>query len=163
MVPLWLLPAIALLIVACAGSIAKLLRLGTRRVGEEGAAAAVAATVTFLAVICCYAMGTHSNHGTTWDNAGAACFLAFPIVSTVFLHSASRKHGLRPGSVVGAFLSSTIAVVLIVAWVVLYLKGPRGGWVAAEVFLFAFSVVLTFSGAACLGWWCGRSIRRTNA
>ena len=160
MAPLWLLPAIATLLLACAGSLALLRRLPKARIARDGAVAGTAAAASLLAATCCYAI---SADGTTWRNAGAACIIAFPTVSTVFLRLAARKESFRPGSIVGAFLSSTTGVALIGAWAILYLKGPRGGWVAAEIAVFSFSAVLAFSSAACLGWWCGRSIRRMNA
>ena len=160
MAPLWLLPAIATLLLACAGSLALLRRLPKGRIARDGAVAGTAAAASLLAATCCYAI---SADGTTWRNAGAACIIAFPTVSTVFLRRAARKESFRPGSIVGALLSSTTGVALIGAWTILYLKGPHGGWVAAEISVFAFSAVLASSGAACLGWWCGRSIRRMNA
>ena len=162
MVPLWLLPAIAMLLLAFAGSLALLRRLPKGRIARDGAVAVTAAAASLLAATCCYAISALAD-GTTWRNAGAAWLMAFPIVSTAFLQLASRKEGFRPGSVIGAFLSSTTGVALIGAWAILYLKGPRGGWVAAEIAVFSFSAVLAFSSAACLGWWCGRSIRRMNA
>ena len=161
MAPLWLVSAIAMLLLACAGLLARLRQLPKGRIARDGAVALTAAAVSLLAATCCYAIGPAD--ATTWRNAGAACISAFPIVSTVFLRLAARKEGLRPGSIVGAFLSSTTGVALIGAWAILYLKGPRGGWVAAEISVFSFSAVLALSGAACLGWWCRRSIRRMNA
>ena len=162
MVPLWLLPAVAMLLLAFAGSLALLRRLPKGRIARDGAVAVTAAAVSLLAATCCYAISALGD-GTTWRNAGAACLIAFPIVSTVFLRLAARKEIFRPGSIVGAFLSSTTGVALTGAWTILYLKGPRGGWGVAEISVFGFSAVLAFSGAACLGWWCGRSIRRMNA
>ena len=161
MVPLWLLPAIAMLLLAFAGSLALLRRLPKGRIARDGAVAVTAAAVSLLAATCCYAISALGE--TTWRNAGAACIIAFPIVSTVFLRLGARKESFRPGSLVGAFLSSTTGVALTGAWTILYLKGPRGGWGVAEISVFGFSAVLAFSGAACLGWWCGRSIRRMNA
>ena len=163
MVPLSFLPAVALLFLICAGCIATLRRLGKRRVVRDGAAAVAAAAASVVPGICCYAIGTQFADGTVSRNAGAACFGAFPAFSAVVLTIAARKRGVRPGSVVSAFLLSLVAVVLIGAWVILYVKGPRGGWEAAEILVIACSVVLTYSAAACLGWWCGRSIRQTNA
>ena len=149
-------------LLACAGSLALLRRLPMTPIARDGAVAVTTAAVSLLAATCCYAISPLAD-GTTWRNAGAACIIAFPIVSTVFLQLAARKEGFRPGSILGAFLSSTTGVALIGAWTILYLKGPRGGWVLAEISVFAFSAVLAFSAAACLGWWCGRSIRRMNA
>jgi len=162
MAPLWLLPAIAMLLLACAGSLALLRRLPKGRIARDGAVAVTSASTTLLAATCCYAISALAD-ATTWRNAGAACIIAFPIVSTVFLQLAARKESFRPGSLVGAFLSSTTGVALIGAWAILYLKGPRGGWVVAEIAVFAFSAALAFSSAACLGWWCGRLIRQINA
>jgi hypothetical protein len=163
MVPLWLLPAVALLFFIFAGCIAKLRRLGKRRVTHDGAAAAAAAAASVLPGISCYAIGAPFADGTVSRNAGAACFLAFPVLSAVVLRVAARKRGFGAGFVVGAFLLSLVAVVLISAWAILYLKGPHGGWAAAEILVFTCCVVLTFSAAACLGWWCGGAIRQTNA
>jgi hypothetical protein len=163
MVPLWLLPAVALLFFVCAGCIAKLRRLGKQRVSHDGAAAFAAAAACVVPGICCYAMGAQFADGTVSRNAGAACFVAFPAVSAVVLKLAARKRGFRPGSVAGVFLLSLVAVVLISAWAILYLKGPRGGWTAPEILVFACSAVLAYSAAACLGWWCGRAIRQTHA
>jgi hypothetical protein len=162
MVPLSLLPALALLFLVCAACIAKLRRLGKPRVTCDGVAAVAAAAASVVPGICCYAIGTQVAGQTVSRNAGAACFTAFPVFSAVVLTIAARKRGIRPGSVVSAFLLSLVAVVLIGVWAILYLKGPRGGWTAAEVLAFACSVVLTYSAAACLGWWCGRSIRQAD-
>jgi len=151
-----------MLLLACAGSLALLRRLPKGRIARDGAVAVTAAAASLLVGTCCYAISALAD-GTTWRNVGAASIIGFPIVSTAFLQLASRKEGFRPGSVIGAFLSSTTGVALIGAWAILYLKGPRGGWVAAEISVFSFSAVLAFSSAACLGWWCGRSIRRMNA
>jgi hypothetical protein len=163
MVPLWLLPAAALLFFICAGCVAKLRRLGKHRVIRDGGAAVAAAAASVVPGICCYAIGAQVADGTVSRNAGAVCFLAFPAFSVVVFKIAARKRGFRPGSVVGAFLLSLVAVVLIGAWAILYLKGPRGGWAAADILVFACSVVLTYSAAACFGWWCGPSIRQPNA
>jgi len=162
MAPLWLLPAIAMLLLAFAGSLALQRRLPKGRIARDGAVAVTAAAASLLAATCCYAIGALAD-GTTWRNAGAACLIAFPIVSTVFLRLAARKESFPTGSTVGALLSSTTGVALIGAWAILYLKGPRGGWEVAEISIPLFSAVLPFSGSACLGWWCGRSIWRKNA
>jgi hypothetical protein len=163
MVPLWLLSAVALFFFLCAGCVAKLRRLGKRKVSHDGTAAFAAAVASIVPGICCYAIGAQVADGTMSRNAGAACFVAFPAFSAVVLKIAARKRGLGPGSVVGAFLLSLVAVVLVSAWAILYLKGPRGGWTAAETLVFACSVVLIYSAAACLGWWCGRATRQPNA
>lgn len=163
MVPLWLLPAVALLFFICAGCIAKLRRLGKRRVLHDGAAAVAAAAASVMPGICCYAIGARFADAAVFRNAGAACFVAFPAFSAVVLKIAARKPGFGPGSVAGAFLLSLVAVVLISVWAILYLKGPRGGWAAADILVFACSVIVTYSAAACLGWWCGRAIRQANA
>lgn len=56
-----------------------------------------------------------------------------------------------------------VAVVFIGAWATYSWRGPRGGWRATDLLVFASSVVLIYGAAACLGWWGGRSMRQTNA
>jgi hypothetical protein len=163
MVPLWLLPAGALLVVVCAGLTARLRGLGKGRVTREAAAAVAAGAASVVAGICFYAIGTRFVDETAFRNAGAACFLLFPIISLIVLNIAARRRGFRPGSSFAAFLFGLLAVVLIAAWAALSWKGPRGGWGATDILVFASSAVLIYSAAVCLGWWCGRSIRQTNA
>src|SRR5712692_6554638 len=122
MVPLWLLPAVALLFFIGAGCIAKLRRLGKRRVSHDGSAAFAAAAASVVPGICCYVIGTRFADETVSRNAGAACFVAFPVLSAVVLKIGARKRGFGPGSVAGAFLLSLLAVALISAWAILYLK-----------------------------------------
>jgi hypothetical protein len=163
MVPLWLLPAGALFVVICAVSAAKLRGLGKGRVTREAAAAAAAGAASVLPGICFYAIGTKFADETAFRNAGAACFLVFPVFSVIVLNIEARRRGFRPGSSTAAFLLGLLAVVLIGSWATLCWKGPRGGWGATDILVFASSVVLICSAAVCLGWWCGRSIRETNA
>ena len=163
MVSLSLLPACALLFAICAGATAKLRGLGTGRVTREAAAAVAAGVASVVPGICFYAIGTQFANETASRNAGAACFLVFPIASVIVLNIEARRRGFRPGSSIAAFLFGLLAVVLIGAWATLSWKGPRGGWGATDILVFASSVVLIYSAAACLGWWCGRSIRQANA
>ena len=163
MVPLWLLPAGALFVIICAGLTARLCGLGKRRMKREAAAAVAAGAASVVPGICLYAIGTQFADETAFRNAGAACFLVFPIVSVIVLNIVARRCGFRPGSSTAAFLFGLLAVVLIGAWATLSWKGPRGGWGAADILACASSVVLIYSAAVCLGWWCGRSIRETNA
>ena len=162
-VPLSLLPAAALLLVICAGSTAKLRALGKGRVTREAAVTVAAAAASVVPGICSYAIGTQLADETAARNAGAVFFLVFPVLSVIVLNLEARRCGFRPGSSIAAFLFGLLAVVLIGAWATLSWKGPRGGWGAADILVFASSVVLIYSAAACLGWWCGRSIGQTNA
>jgi hypothetical protein len=162
-VPLWLLPACALLFVIGAGSVVRLRGLGKGRVTREAAATVAAGTASVVPGICFYAIGTQFAGETAWRNAGAACFLVFPLVSVIVLSVHTRRRGFQPGSSIAAFLFGLMAVLLIGAWATLSWKGPRGGWGAIDILIFASSVVLIYSAAVCLGWWCGRSIRQANA
>jgi len=163
LLPLSLLPAAALLLVICAGSTAKLRGLGNGRVTPEAAATVAAGGACVVPGLCFYAIGARLADETASRNAGAACFLVFPIVSVIVLNLEARRRGFRPGSSIAAFLFGLLAVVLISAWATLSWKGPRGGWGAIDILVFASSVVLIYSAAVCLGWWCGRSLGRTNA
>ncbi|MBL8290256.1 MAG: CehA/McbA family metallohydrolase, partial [Bryobacterales bacterium] len=159
MVSLWLLPVAALLLVLCAGSIAKLRGLGQGRVRREAAVSGISGAASVLAGIFCYAIGTQVADDTAFRNAGAALFLVFPAASVILLNVEARRRGFRPGSSIGAFVFGLAAVVVVGAWATYSWKGPRGGWGAGDVILFAASVVLIYGSAACLGWWCGRKIR----
>ena len=77
MAPLWLLPAIAALLLACAGLLALLRRLPKGRIARDGAVAVTAAAVSLLAATYWYAISALGD-GTTRRNAGAACLIAFP-------------------------------------------------------------------------------------
>lgn len=163
MVTLSLLPAGALFFVICAGSTAKLRGLGKGRVMREAAATLAAGAASVVPGICSYAIGTQFASETAFRNTGAASFLVFPIVSVIVLNIEARRRGFGPGSSIAAFSFGLLAVVLIGGWATLSWKGPRGGWGASDILVFASSVILIYSAAACLGWWCGRSIRQTNA
>jgi peptidoglycan/LPS O-acetylase OafA/YrhL len=161
MVPLWLLPAMALFTLLCAFLLAKARRLSRHRIFWDGTAAVTAAVASTIPGICCYAFSAGSA-STLARDSGGACFLAFPIVGAAALQVNSRRFGFPPGSLVGAFLLGIFALAVIAAWAILYLKGPRGGWSAVEVIVSAASVILTYSAATCFGWWC-RSMRQANA
>lgn len=163
MVSLWLLPVSALFAAVCAASIAELRRLSKERVTRETAAAVVAGAASVVAGICLYAIGAQFTDETACRNAGAACFLVFPIISVIILNVEARRLGFRPGSSILAFLSGLVAVVFIGVWATYSWKGPRGDWRATDLLVFASSVALIYGAAACLGWWCGRSMRQTNA
>ena len=162
MVPLSLLPIIAVLLLLCAFMVAKARRLSRRRIVLDGTAAMVAAAASIVPGIGCYVAVAWGSGGQA-RNAGAAFFLAFPLVTAATLQVTSRRYGFPPGSLAGAVLLGLATFFVIAAWAVLYLKGPSGGWGVVELLVYIPSLVLSYSGAACLGWWCGRSIRRTNA
>ena len=96
-------------------------------------------------------------------NSGTACFLVFPLIGAVALKITSRRYHFPPGSLVGVFLVSVSAFLVIAAWAILYLKGPNGGWSVGEIVVSTASFFLCYGAAACIGWWSGRSIRQQNA
>jgi hypothetical protein len=157
MVPLWFMPAGAVLFVAGASAVAALRRLGRQRMGRDGLTAFAAATASLLAAIGCYSIPAVSS------NAGALCFLLYPAAAALVLKIAARRFGFRPGSLVAAVCMSALAALLIAAWTILYLKGPRGGWSPGEIVVFSSSAILTNSAAACLGWWSSRHLQRAYA
>ena len=157
MVPLWFMPAGAVLFVAGAIAVARLRQLGRQRMARDGLAALATAAAGLLAAIGCYSLPALSR------NAGALCFLLYPAGAAVVLKIVARRFGFPRGSLVAAMCASALAALLMSAWIILYLKGPRGGWSAGEILVFSSSAILTYSAAACLGWWCGRRLRRANA
>jgi hypothetical protein len=85
MVPLSVLPAVAVLFASagvvwpgCAG-------LEKRGVIRDGAAAVKAAAASVVPGIRCYAIGTQFADETVYRNAGSACLAAFPAFSAVVL------------------------------------------------------------------------------
>jgi len=147
----------AVLFVAGASAVAGLRQLSRQRVTCDGLAALAAAAAGLLAAIGCYSLPALSR------NAGAVCFLSYPAVAAVVLKIAARRFGFPPGSLVAAVCVSALAALLIAAWTILYLKGPRGGWSLGEILVFSSSAILTNSAAACLGWWSGCHLRRAHA
>ena len=162
MVPLWSLPMLAALFVGCAAGLAALRRLGTNRALGDAAVAIRAAVISIAPGVSLYAAAAWSSDGAVWRNAGALCFVAFPLLSAIALSLAARKRGWRRGSVVGTLLGSGLAVAVVATWVTLYLKGVRGGWTSIEMLVSLASVCVTFTASACLGWWSGRTVRQTN-
>jgi hypothetical protein len=157
MVPLWFMPAGAVLFVAGAIAVAAFRRLGRQRMTRDGFAAFAAAAAGVSAAIGSYSLPALSR------NAGALCFLLYPAGAAVALKIAARRFGFPPGSLVGVMCVSALAAILIAAWTILYLKGPRGGWSFGEILVFSSSAILTNSAAACLGWWSGATYGERNA
>ena len=163
MVPLWPLPVTALFLLLSAFLLANARRLSRHRMLRDGTAAMAAAVASTIAGICCYAVSASGPGGILARNIGAACVLAFPLVGAAALKMTSRRNNFPPGSFVGAFLLGSSVFVVIAAWTILYLKGPSGGWGAGETLVSTASLVLSYSAAACIGWWSSRSIRQRHA
>ena len=157
MVPLWFMPAGAVLFVAGASAVASFRRLGRQRITRDGFAAFAAAAFGVLAAIGSYSLPALSR------NTGALCFLLYPAGAAVAMKIVTRRFGFPPGSLVGAVCVSALAALLIAAWTILNLKGPRGGWSFGEILVFSSSAILTNSAATCLGWWSGRHLQRAYA
>lgn len=163
MTSLWPLPTFAALLAACAAGLAALRGLERARALADSATAIGAAVVGILAGVSSYARAAQLSDGAAWRNAGALCFMAFPLVSTVALSLTARKRRWPKGSVFGSILGGGLTVTLVWAWATLYLKGVRGGWTPVEVVVCVASVGGALPASACLGWWCGRNLRQKRA
>ena len=151
MVPLWSLPVAAFIVAAAAAGVASLRRLEKSRVAADLWAALAAGAVCIVAGFLLYILSDHRN-------AAALCFLIFPLAAVGALRLAGRN-----GAMLGAFLGAALAVGLSGVWIILYLKGPRGGWMPFEVLTCATSFLAGYVAAACFGWWCGRATKRSHA
>ncbi len=163
MVPLWSLPTFAALLALCAVGLAGLRGVGRTRVLTDAAAVARSTLACVVCGVSFYAAASRSSDGAALRNAGALCFMALPAVSAIVLSLGAKRRAWGPGSVIGIVIGTGLAVVGVGVWVTLYLKGPRGGWVPLEILVCFVSVCVAFTASACLGWWCGRAMRRSHA
>jgi len=163
MVPLWSLPTLAALFALCAAGVAGLRRLGMKRALGDTAVATWAAAMSITPTVSFLAVAARSSDGAVWRSAGTLCFVAFPVLSAVALSLRAQKRDWRKGSLLGTLLGSCLAVAVVGTWVTVYLKGVRGGWTPIEILVCLASVWVVFTASACLGWWCDRIMRYTNA
>ena len=117
------------------------------------AAVVLVASATLFAFSGCQTLST----STLWHNAGTAVLMASAPATTLAL----RYRGAR--TIPRALTGSTLALVGIVVWLTLNLRGPRGGWSVGEVVLVLLAAAFALASAACLGWWSKPVTARNTA
>ena len=138
---------LAVLFVGLAACVAYLRGVGARpAMGDAGAAlAAVVATLGTASVL--FALSSPLEAARGWRVAASVLMLASILPPVVLL----RRRGRR--SIPRALIASAIALVCVVAWLTLHLKGVRGGWSAPQIALTVGAASCAIAGACCLGWW----------
>jgi len=146
MVPLFALPFVALgaLLFAVAAA-----RLRARRIKEcraDAGIATAAAMVPIALAVVAFAMGQRAD-AFAWRNLGGLALLAAPLVCALALGWLRRRPLAR--TLAGGLLGWLPAA----AWLVLYLKGPGGGWAAGEIVAATLAATLAIAFGACAAAW----------
>jgi hypothetical protein len=158
MVPLFALPLVALgaFLIAVAAA-----RWRGRRIQEcqaDVGIAVAAATASILVAVAAFAIGQRAD-AFAWRNLGGLALLSAPLVCAAALKRRRRRALAR--SLAGGLFSWLLAA----AWLVLYLKGPGGGWRAAEIATAALAGALAIAFGACAAAWTeapGRTVRASS-
>jgi hypothetical protein len=122
---------------------------GTEALADLWAASA-GALVPLLAAVVLFACLEGVPAPDRWEQVAAGALLASPLGATLAL----RRRGHR--SLPRALAGSCLAVVVVVLWLTLNLRGPRGGWTLVDIALVLPAATLAVALGACTGWWSKR-------
>jgi hypothetical protein len=146
----------AALLWAAAVAVRWLRERGLRGSMPEARVAVGGAAIILLLAIVLFTVGNRTGASENWVVAARWALLASPLGAALAL----RRHGRAgaPRTLLGGALGTT-GVIL---WLTLDLRGPRGGWSAAQVVLVALGAALAVGGGACLGRWSKRGVWRRD-
>lgn len=146
--------SLAALAVAIAGPallVARLRGIRARAAFGDAGAALCAALLTLVLACGLYAMSVPPGAAPEWRVAASLLLLATPVPAVAVLRMRGRR------SIPRALLASSSALVGVVVWLVLHLKGAGGGWSAGEIAGTVGAASVAIAAAACLGWWSRRA------
>ena len=102
----------------------------------DGLAALTGVAVVLVSSVILFAISDRLRLSQPWFDAGAVTLLASPLGATVALRFRGRRSMPR------ALVASIVAIVGVVLWLTLNLRGPNGGWILAEVLIVLPAAVL---------------------
>jgi hypothetical protein len=129
-----------------------------RRTAAADAVASLSATLAALiAASVLYALSHPLDSTALWRHLGSGVLIASPVAAISALRLRSRR------SIPRALVASGVAIVGVVVWLTLHLKGVRAGWSLLEIAMTVGAATLAVGSAACLGWWSKRPRGATGA
>ena len=117
----------------------------------EGGAALAGAALFLAASAALYVAAQPLNASGLWQDAASLALVASPLGATLGLRCRGRRSMPR------ALFASTLALAGIVLWLILNLRGPRGGWSWTHGALVLGLAAIALASAASLGWWSKRT------
>jgi hypothetical protein len=117
--------------------------------GLTAAAAAKDATAALLATQAAM-IAACGLYAASAPHPGSLALLASPLAATLALRLRGRR------SIPRALFVSATAVIAVVVWLTLHLRGARGNWTIPEVAVTTVAAAVAVGSAACLGWWSKR-------
>jgi hypothetical protein len=128
--------------------------LSPRDVGTDLVRAQTTSLATVLLAVALFALSYPPGSAPVWRVAGSVVLLAAPLTVTAALRLRGRR------SIPRALVASGVAVLTVVGWLTLHLKGIRGGWTCGEILVATAATTVAVASAACAGWWSKRARRR---
>lgn len=122
-------------------------RLPAKNVVTDGLAALFMALTAMTLADALFVLSYPLDASPLWREAGSWALMIAPVASTVALRLRGRR------SIPRALIVSAVALVALIGWLTLHLKGIRGGWTAVEIVLTTLAASAAVASAACLGWW----------
>ena len=143
--------AFAATLLLLAAVVARLGRTGLRDALADGRAALVGTSLVLTASVILFAVSRPLAVSDLWRDAGSLALLVTPLGATLALGYRGRR------SIPRALFGSMIALVGVVLWLTLNLRGPRGGWTLIGVAFVLPAAAIAVASAGCLGWWSKRA------
>lgn len=150
MVSLLSLAGLAAVFAALAALVAWLRGLTRKTATLDAVASLLATLLAMTTASVLYALSYPPGSTASWRHVGSIVLIASPVVATVALRMRCRR------SIPRALVASSVALVAVVAWLTIHLKGVRGGWTALEILVAIGAATVAVGSAACLGWWSKR-------
>ncbi len=155
MVPIWSVLLLALFWGLCAALVGWGRKLTRRQALSDCLLASCPVAFATAAALFFFLMAARPESSVAWQNLAVASLLSAPLAAGLALRLTRR------GSLIGAAVASSLALVVVVVWLTGYLKGIRGGWTLAEVATVAIGTGVSLASSACAGGWLAR--RRRSA
>ncbi len=157
MVPIWSVLLLALFWGLCAALVGWGRKLTRRQALRDWMFASYPVAFATAAALFFFLMAARPEASVAWQNLAVACLLSAPPAAGLALWLTGR------GSLIGAAVASSLALVAVVVWLTGYLKGIRGGWTLAEVATVALGAGVSLASSACAGGWLLRRRRRASS